>query len=434
MPVSALAASTLEQEARALLTRLFRLKSFGVIMPMVSAADVGAAAATAIERYLIFGRRELRRLVENYLLWLRGPAVQHFSAAEAQRRLAFLRLKFNAVLTQFDIFSDVLTQRCEHENGVWLAGLDVAAADALTLPGRYFSPPPLMVYLDRGHGAAIRRARTRLPGGGRNPVALVRIPRERMVGSGIASSLVHEVGHQGAALLGLVSSLQGALQAEQWRRPASERTAWRLWERWISEIVADFWSVARVGVAATQGLMGVVSLPRAFVFRINVDDPHPFPWIRVKVSTAIGEALFPHPQWPRLARLWEDLYPRAGLPAASLEIIRALESTIPQFVRLLLGHRPRSLRGRSLHEVFPLAERQPARLRAKFRSWRRHPRQLIEATPTMFFAVLGQAKEDRLLGPEEESGIVAERLQRWALRRALGPTRSLRARAHAIAA
>ena len=38
----------------------------------------------------------------------------------------------------------------------------------------------------------------------RNPVAIIRVPRERMVGHGIASSLVHEVGHQGAALLGLV--------------------------------------------------------------------------------------------------------------------------------------------------------------------------------------------------------------------------------------
>ena len=37
---------------------------------------------------------------------------------------------------------------------------------------------------------------------------MIRIPRERMIGYGIASSLVHEVGHQGAALLGLVESLR----------------------------------------------------------------------------------------------------------------------------------------------------------------------------------------------------------------------------------
>ena len=70
-------------------------------------------------------------------------------------------------------------------------------------------------YLDRGVGAAIRRARTRLPGGGDNPAAIIRVPRERMVGGGIASSLVHEVGHQAAALLGLVSSLRPVLRAQR---------------------------------------------------------------------------------------------------------------------------------------------------------------------------------------------------------------------------
>lgn len=421
MAVSSPVAWVLEMEARALLTRLSRLKPFSATMPMVSAADIPTEAASAIERYLLVGRRKLHRLVMGYLGWLRSPASRPFTPAEAQRRLSFLRLKFNAVLTQFDIFADVLTQRCEHVNGVWLGGLDVAAADALELPERYFAAPPMMTYLDRGHGAAIRRARTRLPGGGRNPVALVRIPRERMVGSGIASSLVHEVGHQGAALLDLVRSLRSALVAERARRPVSERGAWTLWERWISEIVADFWSVAKVGVAATQGLIGVVSLPRAFVFRIALDDPHPLPWIRVKLSAAVGNALFPHPQWARLDRLWEAFYPRAGLPAATLRVLRDLEATMPEFVRVLVEHRPRALRGRSLREAFPLAERQPAHLRAEFASWLRSPRRMAEASPTLLFAVLGQAKQDRRLDPERESRIVAERLERWALRRTLLP-------------
>ena len=139
-----------------------------------------------------------------------------------------------------------------------------------------------------------------MPGGGENPVAIIRVPRERMVGTGIASSLVHEVGHQAAALLDLVNSLRSVLWRLQ-RGAGAARRAWQLWERWISEIVADFWSVARVGIASTLGLIGVVSLPRAFVFRLNVDDPHPMPWIRVKLSAAIGEALYPHPQWRRLS-------------------------------------------------------------------------------------------------------------------------------------
>jgi len=201
--VDAVALWLLGQEARALLTRLARVKPLALHEPMVPAAAISPLAQAAIERYLEGGRRELRRQVQVFLAWSQGPEGRRATPSEAQRRFTFLRLRFNAVLSQFDIFADVLTQRGSHHTGVWLAGLDVAAADALALPD-YYQAPPVICYLDRGAGAAIRRARTRLPGGGENPVAIIRVPRERMIGSGIASSLIHEVGHQAAALLDLV--------------------------------------------------------------------------------------------------------------------------------------------------------------------------------------------------------------------------------------
>ena len=182
---------------------------------MLPAANLLPAAQTGIERYLIKGRQELRGLLHRYIGWLRGPLGQSATPAQAQRLFSMLRLRFNAVLTQFDLFNAALTQRSENEIGVWLSGLDVVSADALRLPGNYYDAPPVICYLDRGVGAAIRRARTRLPGGGENPVAIIRVPRERLVGSGIASSLVHEVGHQAAALLDLVNSLRPVLQGLQ---------------------------------------------------------------------------------------------------------------------------------------------------------------------------------------------------------------------------
>ena len=197
-----------------------------------------------------------------------------------------------------------------------------------------------------------------------------------MVGSGIASSLVHEVGHQAAALLDLVDSLRPEL-----RRRTGD--IWRLWERWISEIVADFWSVARVGVASTLGLMGVVSLPWAFVFRVNLDDPHPIPWIRVKLSCAMGEALYPHPQWDRLAQLWESFYRQDRLNKDRRELIAGLEAGMPEFVDLLVHHRPKALRGASLIEALTVEERQPARLTAYHQSWRTAPRAMYRASPTL---------------------------------------------------
>jgi len=413
MQVAAKAMWMLEQEARALLTRLARVKPFALQFPQVVAAAVSPQAQEAIERHLARGRRELRRLVLSYLRWLRGSAAGAISPTMAQRRFTVLRIRFNTALAQFDIFADVLAQRSQHEFGIWISGLDAVAADALALPGCY-EPPPVVCYLDRGHGAAIRRARTRLPGGGENPVAVVRVPRERMVGSGIASSLVHEVGHQGSALLDLMNSLRPVLQGMQ-RKGGEEQPAWVFWERWISEILADFWSLARVGVAATMGLIGVVSLPRPFVFRIQLDDPHPFPWIRVKLSCAMGQALFPHRQWEALSRMWEAFYPTDGLDAERQKIIASLLASMPGFVAILTHHRPKALRGKSLAEALEVADRQPSRLSAYFQIWSRSPGRMRAAPPSLAFAVVGQARADGRITPEAESRILVDLLNHWAL-------------------
>ncbi len=408
----------LEQEARALLCRLTRVKSFALHEAMLPAANLLPESQTAIETLLANGRRDLRERVGEYLRWLGGPGAWLADPQEAHRRLVFLRLRFNATLNQFDLFNDVITQRSESEVGVWLSGLDVVSADALHLPGEYYRAPPVICYLDRGIGAAIRRARTRLPGGGENPVAVIRVPRERMIGHGIASSLIHEVGHQAAALLDLVASLRPVLQGLQ-RGGGSNRIAWQLWERWISEIVADFWSVARVGVASTLGLMAVVGLPRPFVFRIDAADPHPAPWVRVKLSCALGRALYPHPQWDRIEALWDSYYPLAGLEPERARLLGLLQSHLPGFVSLLISHRPRSLRGRSLVEVMGVEERRPARLQVLFSGWRRNPARMFRAPPSLVFAVIGQARADGRLDPTEESSVLGKLLTHWALRSTL---------------
>lgn len=407
------AAWMLAQEARALLTRLGRVQPFALLEPMVPAASLLPRAQVAIERHLALGRRDLEHAVRGFLAWLHG-AGRLASAAQAQRRFSYLRLQFNAALTQFDLFSDVITQRSEHESGVWLSGLDVVAADALALPERYYDMPPIICYLDRGAGAAIRRARTRLPGGGDNPVAVIRVPRERMVGSGIASSLVHEVGHQAAALLDLVASIRPVLHGLQ-STVGPDRGAWQLWERWISEIVADFWAVARVGIASTLGLIAVVSLPRAFMFRIDMNDPHPSPWIRVMLSCAIGRALYPHGQWARFESMWASFYPPSGLAPDTALLFDRLRATMPAFVSLLVQHRPRSLRGRTLAEVLHTRERQPSQLARLFRHWSTQPAAMYRASPSLVFAVIGQARADGRVSPEDESRLLGKLLTHWAL-------------------
>jgi hypothetical protein len=172
-------------------------------------------------------------------------------------------------------------------------------------------------------------------------------------------------------------------------------------------------------VASTLGLIGVVSLPRPFIFRLNFDDPHPTPWIRVKLSCAIGDGLYPHPQWQKMARLWESYYPVAGLDDERRGLLARLEASFPEFVSVLINHRPNALRGRSLLEAMNIQQRTPGRLAALFGAWSNSPRQIYRAPPSLVFAVLGQAKADGNLSPEDESDLLAKLLNFWAMRSTL---------------
>ena len=278
--------------------------------------------------------------------------------------------------------------------------------------------------LHRGLGGAIRRARTRLPGGGDNPVALIRIPRERMIGYGIASSLVHEVGHQGAALLQLVESLQARARvrsgsARACVRPGISGTAGS------SEIVADFWSISRVGIGSTLGLIGLVSLPRGFVFRPSDDDPHPMPWVRVLLSCAIGDRLYPDPQWRRLAATWRAMYPIAGLrPQLRGHHRPSCATTMPDLVSVLVEHRPPRLRGWSLGEVLRNPELEPGGAARALRGLggRSGADGLRAADPGLRRARSGQGERAALAGAREP--LLRRLIGAWAVHSSLETARA----------
>ena len=419
MDVASRAVHLLDSEALGLLSRLDRVKPFVLHETMVLAAALPYDAFVTIERLLHRGRERLRARVRDYLWWLHHDG-RTAPAAEQQRRFVLVRLEFNDVLSQFDTFTEVVTQRSEHETGVWLSGLDVLAADALRVDVEGYEEVPSICYLARGAGAAIRRARTRLPGGPPNPVAIIRVPRERMVGSGIASSLVHEVGHQGAAQLGLVESLRQDIRRAA---RADPRGGWEVWDQWISEIVADCWSVGKLGITSTVGLLAVVSLPAFFVFRPSGADPHPMPYLRVLISAGVGAALYPHPQWEAMGTTWKQLYPIDSLPPGRRAEIERIEATIGSFVDLLLHHRSPRLRGRRLGDIFPLRERHPTQLLRLHHQWQGDFAVMARQPPSLVFAVIGQAKASGLITAEDESTLLTALLSAWAVRSSLDVVR-----------
>src|SRR5262249_26482840 len=105
----------LDQEARALLTRLSRVRPFVLFETMVPAAAPSAHASAAIHEYLAQMAVRLRQMVIGFLSWLRTH--HRLEPARMQRRFTLLRLRFNVMMSQFDIFADVVTQRSEYQTG-----------------------------------------------------------------------------------------------------------------------------------------------------------------------------------------------------------------------------------------------------------------------------------------------------------------------------
>lgn len=412
------------REVQAILTRVDRLLPFSSTMTMVPAAAIPQRAMALIERQQRIGRSQLRRQAAAFISWLQSPSGRSATAVQLQNQFVVLKLRFNAMLSQFDIFADVLVQRSELGTGLWIAGLDDLAADALRLGQNRFAVPEMVCYLDRGHGAAIRRAKTQLPGGDENPVAIIRIPRERMVGLGIGASLVHEVGHQADALLNLVPPLTAALKKLQQQAAAAEQVAWVCWQRWISEIVPDLWAVGHLGITATYGLMGVVGLPRFFMFQISLEGPHPFPWIRTLASIAFGRRLYPDPQWDRVESMWRAMYPPVNLDQETAAVLQALERTLPRLVDLVLSLRRPLLQGQSLVAAFRQQGRNPQQLRQVWSHYRNQPQRLHELRPTLAFAAIGQARVDARISPHAESRIISRLLLDWAVKTSLTSGRS----------
>ena len=71
---------------------------------------------------------------------------------------------------------------------------------------------------------------------------------------------------------------------------------------------------------------------------------------------------------------------------------------------LLINFRPQSLRGKSLKEVMPLAERQPSRLRLSM-AWKEVPARMYAAPPSFVFAVIGQAKADGKISLQKQKAV-----------------------------
>ena len=392
----------LEQEARALLTRLALVRPLVLVGPMVPAAGLlpephspsnsserGEAGPARVDPPLPAPARSQE-----------GPVASAGGGAVAVGDR--FRLRFQRVLTHFDLFENVIAQRSDAQRACGCrAGqyrrrraaparrIFRAAADRLLPRSWHGRVDPAGAY------PASRR--------GTDPVAIVKIPRERLVGNGIASRSSTRWATRRRRCSGLWIDCVGSCARS---RGSAERRGLAPLGPLDFRIVADLWSVAR-RESARPGLIGVVSLPRPFVFR-SPDDPHPAPHIRVKLSAAFGEAFYPQPAWGRLIELWDCYFPTARLDRAQRQLFADLEANIPALVDAILPT-PAGAQGRYAAQALDTEELQPARLRQLLQNWR-EGRRHVPLPAVVTFATIGQGRADGMLTPEEESTVITKLL------------------------
>src|SRR2546430_16178942 len=107
-------------EPRAMLARLGLVKPFALQESMLPAAALLPTAQVAIDRFLVAGRRELRRLLHPYPQWLQQPPGHAATPAEGQTPLPLLRPKIHNMAVPFHMFAGGIPQPRGDEEGGWV--------------------------------------------------------------------------------------------------------------------------------------------------------------------------------------------------------------------------------------------------------------------------------------------------------------------------
>lgn len=284
------------------------------LLAVEALADLDVVAAPeawgALEGYLQRSVRDrLRGVVA--ALTAEAQALQRMlnggrDLADVRSGLLRLRGRYLQVETVLDFYGDAINSRTNPQLRALLRGYDTVAGDSMAgiLTRVGIDAPPALVYLDRGLGAAILRARIRLWDQGHpSPAAAIKLTRHNL---SYPTALLHETGHQVNHLTGLNAELANALGERLARRSRELADAWR---GWASETAADVHAFAQAGWAPVAGLANVVDGPTAAVYRIRFGDPHPFPFIRVMLNVALCRSWYGTGPWDDVARAWTKRHP-----------------------------------------------------------------------------------------------------------------------------
>ncbi len=236
----------------------------------------------------------------------------------------------------FGLFFDVFSQRGSSFAPA-LAACDTIASDCFAavheaapnvLRGSLLGP---VSYLEHSFSPATFRRGVLLGRllGESNPFPLVRIPYERVESPWGMGVVLHEIGHNLQADMGIWLENRNAVHR---RVLAVTRDPWvtRIWGRWHKEIFADLIALLLGGPAAARSMMDFLSYPAARVLTFRPLSAHPTAYVRMFIMAEMVKRMGFDREAARIRDVWRAMYGRAALGA---RIPRRLLETAPLVTR-----------------------------------------------------------------------------------------------------
>jgi hypothetical protein len=310
------------------------------------------AAWHSLESYLGLAiRRHLATVVAQ--LVKEGDLLQAALAAAAspadlvsvRGQLLRFRNRYTRVEMTLVFFADAINTRTNPKIAGYLRACDILAYRSMSmLLDQLGKPTPsALTYFEKGIGAAVLRANLWLwDGVGVNPVAAIKITHHNLLRN---TALIHEAGHQAAAVVGWNEELGSRLAtglADAGPGVACE------WSGWASEIGADAFAFVHTGYAAVAALHDVLAAEETVVVRHTPGDPHPISYIRVLLGVEMCRDFYGAGPWDDLAQAWVRLYPLDRASGPTRALLEASIRLLPAIVRITLQEPMRSFGGRPL--------------------------------------------------------------------------------------
>ena len=329
-------------------------------------ASASPAAWNSLERYLgLTLRGELKEAREQ----LRREAATvraSYNAARTQGALelvsdavSILRDRYLQTELLVDYYVDAVRSRANPEVGAQLRACDIMAERALSggLEKLGRPAPPIMTYFKPGIGAAILRMGTKLWDGSLSRVAAIKLTYHNRLRP---TALVHETGHQFAALTDWNESLARVLRTQL--APAGNDVADHV-AGWSSEIAADMFAFAHTGYGSIAALADVVSGRGSQVFRFIPGDPHPISFVRVLLGIEMCRRFYGMGPWDELDSAWRRLHPLTNVGDYAGGLVTAILPLLPRIVDAGLLTPMSGFAGRRLADLVDPQRVAPASLR-----------------------------------------------------------------------